>query len=273
VFDYDGTVTYDGSVVTEGWQNWDPIGYEKPNSYSYYSGTFNGNGCTVSGVYFNDDGRYAVGFFGFIDNASINGLYITNAYISGYSTVGGIVGYSRSSNISDCSYIGSVHTLNNFAGGIVGYIAESSIYSCANNGDVSGFNSYIGGVVGLSNGSTLDNCINNGSVRGYMYVGGIAGSNTLYGDINSCTNRGDISVNYGYGGGIVGYNVCSGSVYACDNSGYVWGDYLVGAVVGWNYEGSISNSIYYVHSSARGIGYCTNHYEHNCTSCGVSEYY
>lgn len=76
--------------------SWTPIGTSTGQAFL---GTFDGNGCTVSGIYINSDDS-DVGFFSKQGNASIDNyktrienLTISNSYICGKSNVGGIVGY------------------------------------------------------------------------------------------------------------------------------------------------------------------------------------
>lgn len=301
VFNSDGTVTYDGSYVSDGWINWEPIGFEWPSTSMHYFGTFDGNGYTVSGVYFNSDSQYAVGFFGYTENATIKNLNVTNAYISGYATLGGVVGYNHFSSILSCSFDGAVFSVNNTVGGVVGYnddgtisfctntseicgcdyiggivgqnIGLSVVASCTNSGSVNGEND-VGGVVGYSSG-TVESCTNGASVNGSNAVGGVVGWN--YDTIKSCNNNG-----YVYGsnavGGIVGYN--SGAIDSSQNNAHIGsgtvGDVSVGCVVGYHNYGSITNTFYDTGSVDYGIaviGYCDEHAKYNCTSHGVTETY
>lgn len=56
-----------------------------------YSGEFDGNKKTVSGLFYNQNGCY-VGLFGYVDNGIIRSIGLIDSYISGAQFVGGIVG-------------------------------------------------------------------------------------------------------------------------------------------------------------------------------------
>ena len=83
---------------------WEPIGTEE---YPY-SGTFNGNGHTVSGVYFNDNTQSNVGLFGYVSSdAIIKNLGVTDSYIVGNENVGAICGKSEGT-IVNCYSVSEV---------------------------------------------------------------------------------------------------------------------------------------------------------------------
>ena len=247
--------------------SWTPIGsISRP-----YSGTFNGAGHTISGLYINDS-TYQ-GLFGYVDTGgTVQDLSVSGS-VSGSYNVGGVVGYNRGS-VEDCDFTGSVSG-NNYVGGVVGYNG-GTVENCYNIGEVSG--NYVGGVVGY-NGANVENCYNTGSgtVKGNNYVGGVVGWNSSGGGVTNCYNTGSVngsgnsvggvvgdnsgpvkncyntgsvenSYNTGtvtgtddYVGGVVGYNISSGTVENCYNTGSVSGNSYVGGVVGWNASGTVTN--------------------------------
>lgn len=104
---------------------WTPIGGTKleDGSFSCFSGTFDGDDRTVYGVYITEENEYA-GFFGLAKNAEIKNLCISDAYISGKKTAGGIISeYSADSDalgiVKNCSFSGYVSSVAD-AGGICG---------------------------------------------------------------------------------------------------------------------------------------------------------
>lgn len=82
---------------------WLPIGGDLHSDPSHrgFDGTFNGQGHTVSGLYYvgsEEDGMLGAGLFGYVgrDNpATIQNLTVSNFYIEGSQSVGAIVGHSR----------------------------------------------------------------------------------------------------------------------------------------------------------------------------------
>ena len=211
VMNADGTLNGDGS----NFRVWTPIGYYI--SYSdraEYSGTFDGNGKTISGLYFNDTSKSYVGLFGYVGSkGAVKNVGVVGSYLKGYYYVGGVVGYN---------YWGTV----------------SNSY---NTGSVSG-SWYVGGVVGYSSYGTVSNSYNTGSVSGDSYVGGVVGYN-YYDTVSNSYNTGTVSGSSAVGG-VVGYNNNDGAVSNSYNTGSVSGSWYVGGVVGYKYKGTVSNSYY-----------------------------
>ena len=117
---------------------WTPIGYYKSSSdYILYTGTFDGTGHKISGIYINSASNNQ-GLFGYIgENGEVKNLGLVDSSIHGNSYVGSIAGISKGS-IKDCYNEGEVKG-NNTVGGIAGKSEGSaSIKDCHNTGSVSG---------------------------------------------------------------------------------------------------------------------------------------
>ena len=252
--------------------SWTPIGNSSP-----YSGNFNGNGHTISGLYIDSSTADDQGLFGYVgssgkvQNLSVSGNVsgsnsvggvvglnsgnVENCYntgeVSGNNYVGGVVGYN-SGNVENCYNTGKVSG-NNYVGGVVGQ-NRGSVENCYNTGAVnsSGSSSAAGGVVGYNNGGTVENCYNTGKVTGSAdssNVGGVVGQNR--GSVENCYNTVSVSGNSNVVGGVVGWND-SGTVKNCYNIGDVSGKISVGGVVGFNISsvtncyntGSVSDGTY-----------------------------
>ena len=243
---------------------WTPIGTDG----NPYSGTFDGKGHTIRGLYVKDQ-QYA-GLFGYVKTDSYGSLTfaVKNLTVTGY------IGVSSDS------------AQNVYAGGIIGCAAISPYGGGAESGTISncvnrvvinagstgeGFSDvHAGGIVGgveMSNYSggtaTMEiiNCANYAAItarseNGSAYVGGIAGqingSNSTQ-KINSCFNAGEIRASYGKwsacAGGIIGdaFNgmTAESSVIAnCLNVGKVTaekGSTNAGGIAGKAYTVPISN--------------------------------
>ncbi len=101
---------------------WNPIG----TLTNAYSGTFDGQGHTISGIYINDDTQDNVGLFGVItETAVIKNLGVTDSYIKGDENVGAICGNSQGT-IVNC-YNTSIIEGNTNVGAITGAITEQSV--------------------------------------------------------------------------------------------------------------------------------------------------
>ena len=163
---------------------WTPIGIGKDTRKEDlpYSGTFDGNGHTISGLNVNYGDKNG-GLFCHVKSATIKNLTVAGSvtYSSGDGIVyGGIVGCANSSTIENCTNRCTV-TGTWDAGGIVGWSVDSDIIGCANFGNISSpFRS--GGICGRITGqvdaygidATIRDCYNVGMVSG-KYAGGITG--------------------------------------------------------------------------------------------------
>ena len=243
----------DGEVANgDDLDPWTPIGTSNSN---LYSGTFDGDGHTISGLYIDSSANYQ-GLFGYLITDGINTGTVQNlsvsGSVSGNNYVGGVVGYNDGGRVENCHNIGSVSG-DRYVGGVVGD-NRGTVENCHNIGEVSG--DRVGGVVGDNNGGTVENCYNTGKVTGtYDYVGGVVGRN-FGGTVENCYNTGKVSgpdssnSSTSDVGGVVGRNVGNvegwnrGTVENCYNTGTVTGTYdYVGGVVGYNYSGgSVTNS-------------------------------
>lgn len=165
-------------------EEWTPIGIGEDTRTEDlpYSGTFDGNGHTISGLNVNYGDKNG-GLFCYVKSATIKNLTVAGSvtYSSGDGIAyGGIVGCADSSTIENCTNRCTV-TGNWDAGGIVGRSVDSDIIGCANFGNISSpFRS--GGICGIVTGqvdaygidATIRDCYNVGMVSG-KYAGGITG--------------------------------------------------------------------------------------------------
>ena len=246
----------DGTVNEGTFKEWTPI----DTSASPYTGIFEGQNHTISGLYFNQEDSYDVGLFG-RNNGKIANAGILDSYFYGTSKVGGVCGNNNAGTITNCYNTGSVSGLGTL-GGVSGYNDTGSITNCYNTGNVSGSSGFVGGVSGYNSKGTIINSYNAGSVSGLEYVGGVSGINytgsvsgiNYTGSITDCYNIGSVSGSEGYVGGVNGYND-GGIITNSYNAGGVSGiERYVGGVNGYNDGGTITNC-YNTGSSVSGSGY------------------
>lgn len=250
--------------------DWTPIGTESQP----YTGTFDGNGKTITGLTVTVSDRYA-GLFGYIGtggkvmNVKLEGVQIESD--NELSDVGGVAGYSWG-NIEYCSVSGSVigRGMNCIVGGVVGYQSGGSITGCSSSATVNAGN-VAGGVAGCTYSATLTGCYATGDVTlalesiniGDNFAGGVVGSNTNSSTLIACYAWGSVSGSGSgsgtiYVGGVTGSNT-NGTLTACYHAkGTVSGTgsctIYTGGVVGRNFEGSIITACYWGSNPDAGIG-------------------
>ena len=183
-------IDLDGSETNQ----WQPIG----TTAAKYTGTFDGQHHTVSGLYWHGQKQPNIGFFGYVGAATIKGLRVEGDITcddpdhGGTDTgsskfVGGIVGHTDGvATISRCSFAGNVKgTLE--VGGIVGG-GQCQITDCYNEATVTFYsvsNFAAGGILGYQGSGTVQitNCYNRGQIinegNATAYMDGISPAGTL----------------------------------------------------------------------------------------------
>lgn len=160
-----------------------------------FSGTFDGQGYTISGLSIaSEDSSEHAGLFGYVQNAVIQNVNLADVKINtGAQNVGAICGELENSTISKCTVTGEITSTSavEYVGGIAGKLEGSSeINDCANRGSVeaSGTTVYgIGGITGyVAENASVKNSYNIGTVAGEnaQYAGSIAGN--LCGELENC---------------------------------------------------------------------------------------
>lgn len=206
--------------VTGDVYEWIPIG----TSGNPYTGTFDGNNHTISGLYISS-GNYK-GLFGWcgkkendiIVPCTIKNVGVIGSYIKGGLYIGGVCGTISLGTIENCYNTGIVIGTN-YVGGICGsvYNASCTISNCYNTGDVSatGNDAPVGGVCGKSWG-TIENCYNTGDINATgnnADVGGVCGCNATGGIIQY--KRTNLTVG-NYGTICMPYAVAAGEIVGAE---------------------------------------------------------
>ena len=256
VFDANGNL----SSNTSGFRSWTPIG--GGSGSVKYTGIFDGNNKSISGLYYNVNVESSVsifraGFFGW-NNGTIKNLSVKNSYFGlvindSYLLFGCICGTNEGNGIiKNCNNAGTVSVSGSVSGQAIKYECvggisggngtNAIIESCNNAGKVSSTGStlsYVGGVNAYNMGKIVD-CSNIGEVSGTSegaFVGGICGRNKG-GTIEYCANNGNC--NGVYVGGICGVNQQSDGVVKnvvkikyCYNRGTINGTSYAAGVCGY----------------------------------------
>ena len=164
--------------------NYTPIG----NANRYFKGNYDGRGHTISGIRINkgnngDSDKYQ-GVFGWTDGATIRGITLADADITGYNQTGGIVGYNNGT-VSNCHvaanvFIRAVQSNVSHHGGIVGQ-NEGTVSDCTSAATLTNSGGkYYGGIAGLNRGTLRHNLAIGAVVPAASdnYHGAICGENT-----------------------------------------------------------------------------------------------
>lgn len=149
--DDDGNLT--NEVANGGnFISWTPIGAANNG----YQGTFDGNGKTISGLFFNDSQKSHVGLFDNIYMATIRNVGVVDSYFFGEHYVGGVCAFGVDGTITG-SYNTGVVSGEGCVGGVCGTGSSVTITDSYNTGSVSGKDD-VGGVFGYGENCTINNC-------------------------------------------------------------------------------------------------------------------
>ena len=234
-YDTEGNVSNGSDFIT-----WTPIADWMGNRTTQYSGTFDGNNKTVSGLYFNGDST-CIGLFGSSESdGNIKNVGVVDSYFKGNDHVGGVCG-NNAGTITNCYNAGNLTAIESSAtvGGICGYNNGGTVTNCYNTGTVTATGSVasVGGVCGCSI-APISNCYNIGTVTATSSsadISGICGYN--YGPVKNCYYLADTEDENGgkttaqFASGEVAYLLSQGCTVVVDKSdvtydGSIWGQKL-----------------------------------------------
>ncbi|MCM1114463.1 MAG: DUF4430 domain-containing protein [Clostridium sp.] len=194
-----------------GLYSWSPIG---TNSSKAYTGDFDGNGHTISGLYVPVSGSNA-GVFGYVGTGgSIHDLTISDTFVvsNNGSYVGAVVGDLKGT-INNCHVTDTV-TVNgkSYVGGVVGELDTGGMVSgCSNAGTVIAGGDTAGGIAGRiysAASNALVDSENTGSVAAARYAGGITGMLYNNGTVENVFSAGECKAVNSCAGGLIGYFRC-----------------------------------------------------------------
>ncbi|MGI6265256.1 MAG: discoidin domain-containing protein [Acutalibacteraceae bacterium] len=249
-------------------ENWTPI--------TSLSGTFDGNGHTVSGLTV-DSTDSVKGMFATIAGGTVQDLTIAGATVGTGRFVGALAGDITGGLVQnvtvDATVTGAKHT-GVVVGRIyptVGAVTLENVSTTAAS-SITGTDGRVGGIVGAVFGGstvTLTNCTNAAAVTNSSStaaVGGIVAytEGTLV--MTGCVNAGGVTnVGIDYTGGLVGHVSGTSSLQIVDgrNTGFVSGGRFTGGLVGGNNAGAtvvIVNSVCQSDFSGNGKQYIAGLY-------------
>ena len=209
---------------------WTPIG---KSDNAPFTGHFDGDGHTISGLFVNTNGRFN-GLFGYC-SCTIKNLNIENSWVRGAESSGAVVGAIEGGSVlKNITVKANVHSTYENAGGIVGLASGGTVPA-----KIEGVESYgkiysqyfSGGILGLGSFTEIKDAKNYANVGGLRSLGGIVGGLHTSALTSKTENLGNVSGQQNVGG-IVGFHVETGTVENSKNSGKVSGNYAVGGIIG-----------------------------------------
>lgn len=228
---------------------------------SPFTGSFDGNGKTISGLTISLPSTEDVGLFGFIKDGSVSNLALTNFTVEGSRFVGALAGINKGGTISGVSantgtVTGTSNTLadvnaNTNVGGLVGENLNDTSATATITGSSAGLGvtvtasdgggsltlGQVGGLVGLNANGSITSSWSAASVTGDRFVGGLVGRND--GAVSESFASGAVDSVWGYVGGLVGLN--TGTIADSYALGSVTGPFATAGLVGQN-MGTITTS-------------------------------
>ena len=153
--------------------------------YKPFTGTFDGQNHTISGLYINGTTGY-VGLFGCVGTdgtaiGTVKKVTVTGSYVSGNSYVGGVCGNNVGGSVSGCYNTGMVTGTYQCVGGVCGQNTNiGTVEGSHNEGNVTSTDTngqQVGGVCGQNDGGTVQNSYNTGEVSGSSDFGDVCGKN------------------------------------------------------------------------------------------------
>lgn len=212
-----------------------PIG----DARNFFKGNFDGNGKTVTGLYFSDTAKNYVGLFGYVKGGEIKNLNIEKAYVNGRSDIGVVVGYADGTKLENLFAEGIVSGKEN-VGGIAGTVSEGVIKNAVSKVEVTSLGK-AGGIAGYAYLSEIGNVTSKLEVSGVLASGGIVG-HMKDSRVKNAYSEGEITAE-SYSGGIAGYmdEFCTAEyVYARGN---VISEKAAGGIAALSY-GDIKSAYY-----------------------------
>ncbi len=241
--------------ATSGWNSsagFSPVG----NDVTEFTGSFDGDGHKITGLFIDRPSSLYVGFLGYVGaGGEIRNLVFENATITGGSYVGTLAGFSEgllehvhvtgTSSVTGTSFVSG----NSALGGLVGFVRSSTVQKVSSNASVTAQGSgniFAGGLVGgcdagyVVESHASGNVIYSETSSRNVYLGGLIGKGN--GDIRKSYAGGDIScTGSGSGklavGGLVGFHVNGNILMSYSTGGVLATEGYTGGLVGQSGEG------------------------------------
>jgi hypothetical protein len=255
-----------------------------------FTGSFDGDGYTLSGLTINNADKEYLGFFAALGSGatisnltlqsnsvtggnntavlagSADGASISNCHIAGTSNVSGrsyvslLIAQAVNTDITDCTVRGQIEGSSR-VGGIAGYIDVGTISRCGAAVQIPDGGTYAGGLVGRGDDLDITQSYATGSIAASGYAGGLIGylfitaSATF--NLSDCYSQVEtVGSNYvgGLGGRIIVFGSSDLAIARCYTTGLVGGDSRVGAAFGYlDNDAIVSNSYWNTTTSGQSV--------------------
>ncbi len=235
---------------------WNPI---RPDLATPFSGSYNGNGYTIQGLYINNPTLSQAGLFGHVVGGLLENIVLLNVDIICHGSSGSLLGACYDTDVTGCftsgqitgssqdigGMFGSVHLYStvsrcttdmavnggNYSAGMVAWVEEQCVFSdCAALGTVNGLDS-CGGLIGDFIYSTLSRSYAISDITGLMVVGGLVGMCQESSTITDCFSRSNITAT-AFVGGISGSTYSTCSITNCYSSSSLSAGTTTGGITG-----------------------------------------
>ena len=220
---------------TAQWNNgsgFDPVG----DDINEFTGSLDGDGYVIDGLYINRSSTRYVGLIGYSDSGEVRDIGVVNADVSGNDNVGGLIGDNLDGIVSESYATGDVSG-SMAVGGLIGSNNLGNVSDSYSTGNVSGGNE-VSGLIGYHFGD-LSESYATGDVSGGDEVGGLIGSIGSSGDLSESYATGDVSGGDEVGG-LAGF--VKGDIEKSYATGDVSGNSKVGGLAGILDTGKTSES-------------------------------
>ena len=224
-----------------------------------FKGTVYGNGHVVKNMTIDSTSTH-VGLFGYIEQATIQDLAITDANVKGSDWAGILLGYAKNSQISNIYTTGTVNSTGAQVGGLAGELQDSNATNVYSTATVSG-RLNVGGLIGTLSGSSVEKAYAMGNVASIDgQAGGLIGALRVGGSIKNAYSTGDVQGAKSVGG-FIGLAEKSDISYSLDtvySTGRANGTTNVGGFIGDirpDATVNVANAVFNRKISTSAIGY------------------
>lgn len=188
-YNINGTLT---DNIELGDYDWTPIG--KATAATAFTGTFDGQGYAVGGLYINNTATYQ-GLFGYTKNATVKNVRVYGAVTTNANYTAGVVAYANASTVKDCINNATVQG-KQYTAGVLSYASGAAVIDrCGNNGDITGTGTFTSGVVANASSADVEvtNSFNTGHISGTGNVTTIAHAGNASTVVKNCYNVGKLT--------------------------------------------------------------------------------
>ena len=201
--DLSGYYVLGNNIEASGTQQWNGgNGFIPVGTSSQFTGSLDGQGYTIRGLYIDDASSQRIGLFSTINGATIQNIGLSNTIITGQKNVGSLVGVSDSSTVQDITVSGQVTSTGDNAGLLAGY-SYNDINNVEADGAIQATN-YAGGAIGVLQGAGVEDVTVSATVNGEQGIGGVIGFGFEVGNIKDVAFDGTVQSSTDWAGGITG---------------------------------------------------------------------